>query len=102
MQGRKVELVPGDTRSNTDDAHDDARRMIERDGAITVTGSATSGEAIAAQLLYQERGVICLAGPPHSNDATGKDKRRYGFQQFFNACQSGVAIAPCHLTADYA
>src|SRR5690606_35453006 len=44
---------------------------------------------------------------------TGKDKRRYGFRHFFNAYQSGVAIAPFlaeeygkdrrayHLTADY-
>jgi len=111
--GRKVEFVTGDTQTNTDAARDGARRMIERDKAIMVTGSVTSGEAIAQQALCQERGVIYMSGLTHSNDTTGKDKRRYGFRHFFNAYQSGVAIAPFlaeaygkdrrayHLTADY-
>ncbi len=54
-----------------------------------------------------------MAGLTHSNDTTGKDKRRYGFRHFFNAYMSGQAIAPqlkdemgterraYHLTADY-
>lgn len=111
--GKKVQFVTGDTQTNTDAARDGARRMIERDGAIMVTGSVTSGEAIAVQSLCQEKGVIYMAGLTHSNDTTGKDKRRYGFRHFFNAHQSGVAIAPLlaseygtdrrayHLTADY-
>ena len=111
--GRKVEYVTGDTQTNTDAARDGARRMIERDRAIMVTGSVTSGEAIAQQSLCQEMGVIYMSGLTHSNDTTGKDKRRYGFRHFFNAYQSGVAIAPFlakeygtdrrayHLTADY-
>lgn len=113
LLGRKVEFVTGDTQTNTDAARDGARRMIERDKAIMVTGSVTSGEAIAQQALCQERGVIYMSGLTHSNDTTGKDKRRYGFRHFFNAYQSGVAIAPFlaeaygkdrrayHLTADY-
>src|SRR5690554_743028 len=36
--GKKVEYVTGDTQTNTDAARDGARRMIERDGAIMVTG----------------------------------------------------------------
>ncbi|HUH76805.1 MAG TPA: ABC transporter substrate-binding protein, partial [Devosia sp.] len=111
--GKKVSYVTGDTQTNTDVARDGARRMIERDRAIMVTGSVTSGEAIAVQSLCQEMGVIYMAGLTHSNDTTGKDKRRYGFRHFFNAYQSGVAIAPFlaqqygkerrayHLTADY-
>jgi ABC-type branched-subunit amino acid transport system substrate-binding protein len=58
-------------------------------------------------------GVIFMAGLTHSNDTTGKDKRRYGFRHFFNAYQSGTALGPVlseaygtdrrayHLTADY-
>ncbi|MHA6692593.1 substrate-binding protein [Devosia sp. A449] len=111
--GKKVSFVTGDTQTNTDAARDGARRMIERDHAIMVTGSVTSGEAIAQQSLCQEMGVIYMSGLTHSNDTTGKDKRRFGFRHFFNAYQSGVAIAPYlaqqygkerrayHLTADY-
>jgi ABC-type branched-subunit amino acid transport system substrate-binding protein len=69
--------------------------------------------AIAVQALAQEMGTIFMAGLTHSNDTTGKDRRRYGFRHFFNAHMSGAALAPVlqaeygderqvyHLTADY-
>jgi branched-chain amino acid transport system substrate-binding protein len=54
-----------------------------------------------------------MCGLTHSNDTTGKDRRRYGFRHFFNAYMSGMALGPVlaeaygkdrrafHLTADY-
>ena len=111
--GKKVVSVTGDTQTKADAARDSARRMIERDGAIMITGGSSSGVAVAVQGLCQEMGVIFMAALTHSNDTTGKDKKRYGFRHFFNAYQSGVALGPklgevygndrvaYHLTADY-
>jgi branched-chain amino acid transport system substrate-binding protein len=111
--GKKVVFVTGDTQTKADAARDSARRMIERDGAIMISGGSSSGVAIAVQGLCQEMGVIFMAALTHSNDTTGKDKKKYGFRHFFNAYQSGIAIAPVlgetygkdrvayHLTADY-
>ncbi|MGV3651493.1 MAG: substrate-binding protein [Devosia sp.] len=111
--GKKVEYVTSDSQTLSDVARAGATRMIERDGAIMITGGSSSGEAIAVQSLCQEMGVIFMAGLTHSNDTTGKDKRRYGFRHFFNAYQSGIALGPVlgeaygkdrvayHLTADY-
>ncbi|GGA44013.1 substrate-binding protein [Pelagibacterium lentulum] len=111
--GKKVEFVTSDSQTLSDVARAGATRMIERDGAIMISGGSSSGEAIAVQSLCQELGVIFMAGLTHSNDTTGKDKRRYGFRHFFNAYQSGIGIAPVlaqaygtdrrayHLTADY-
>ncbi|WP_029042094.1 substrate-binding protein [Cucumibacter marinus] len=111
--GKKVTYVTGDTATGSDAARDSARRMIERDGVIMLSGGSSSGVAIAVQGLCQERGVIFMAGLTHSNDTTGKDKKRYGFRHFFNAYQSGTALAPIlgeqygtqrrayHLTSDY-
>ncbi|WP_022728832.1 substrate-binding protein [Fodinicurvata sediminis] len=111
--GKKVEYVTGDTQTKSDAARSSARRMIERDNVAMVTGGSSSGVAIAVQSLCQEMGVIFMAGLTHSNDTTGKDKRRYGFRHFFNAYMSGQALAPIledeygndrkayHLTADY-
>lgn len=111
--GKKVAFVTSDSQTKADVARAGATRMIERDGAIMVTGGSSSAEAIAVQGLCQEMGVIFMAGLTHSNDTTGKDKRRYGFRHFFNAYQSGVGLAPAivkeygadrrayHLTADY-
>ncbi len=111
--GKKVEFVTGDTQTKSDAARASAKRMIEKDGALMVTGGSSSGVAIAVQGLCQEAGVIFMAGLTHSNDTTGKDKKRNGFRHFFNAYMSGAALAPVleknygkdrnayHLTADY-
>ena len=78
-----------------------------------ITGGSSSAEAIAVQSLCQEMGIIFMAGLTHSNDTTGKDRRRYGFRHFFDAYMSGKALGPIlaadygkdrtayHLTADY-
>ena len=84
VNGMKVEYVTGDTQTKTDAARASAKRMIERDGVIMFTGGSSSGVAIASQSLGQEMGVIFMCGQTHSNDTTGKDKRRYGFRHFIN------------------
>jgi len=111
--GKKVEYVTGDTQTKSDAARASAKSMIEKDGAVMITGGSSSGVAIAVQGLCQEAGVIFMAGLTHSNDTTGKDKKANGFRHFFNAYMSGAALAPVlaarygtdrkayHLTADY-
>jgi len=111
--GKKVAFVTGDTQTKSDAARASAKRMIEKDGAVMITGGSSSGVAIAVQGLCQEAGVIFMAGLTHSNDTTGKDKRANGFRHFFNAYMSGAALGPVlekeygkerqayHLTADY-
>jgi len=111
--GKKVTYVTGDTQTKSDAARASAKRMIEKDGIIMFSGGSSSGVAVAVQSLAQEMGVVFMAGLTHSNDTTGKDKRRYGFRHFFNAYMSGAALGPVlkkemgtdrrayHLTADY-
>lgn len=111
--GKKVEYVTGDTQTKSDAARASAKRMIEKDGVIMFSGGSSSGVAVAVQSLAQEMGVIFMCGLTHSNDTTGKDRRRYGFRHFFDAYMSGKALAPVlqkaygsdrrayHLTADY-
>ena len=111
--GKKVDFVVGDTQTKADAARTSARRMIERDKIIMLTGGSSSGIAIAQQYLAAEMGIIFMAGLTHSNDTTGKDKRRYGFRHFFNAEMTGIALSPIladtygkdrrafHLTSDY-
>jgi len=113
INGKKVEYVTGDTQTKSDAARASAKSMIEKDGAVMITGGSSSGVAIAVQGLCQEAGVIFMAGLTHSNDTTGKDKKANGFRHFFNTEMSGAALAPIleknygkdrrayHLTADY-
>ena len=111
--GKKVEFVTGDTQTKSDAARASAKRMIEKDGVLMISGGSSSGVAIAVQGLCQEMGTMFMAGLTHSNDTTGKDKRRYGFRHFFNAKMTGSALGPVlkeemgterkayHLTSDY-
>ncbi|HCP80140.1 MAG TPA: branched-chain amino acid ABC transporter substrate-binding protein [Octadecabacter sp.] len=111
--GREVKYVTGDTQTKSDAARASARSMIEKDGAIMVTGGSSSGVAVAVQALCQEAGIIFMAGLTHSNDTTGKDRKANGFRHFCNSYMTGAALAPVlaaqygtdrkayHLTADY-
>lgn len=111
--GKKVEYVTGDTQTKADAARASAKRMIEKDSAIMITGGSSSSTAIAVQSLCAEAGVVFMAGLTHSNDTTGKDKSKYGFRHFFNTEMSGASLGPVleaefgkdriayHLTADY-
>ena len=112
VNGMKVQYVTGDTQSKSDPARASAKRMIEKDGVIMFSGGSSSSVAIAVQSLAQEMGIVFMCGLTHSNDTTGKDKRRYGFRHFFNTHMSGAALGPVleqmgndrrayHLTTDY-
>ena len=113
IMGKKVEYVTGDTQTKPDAARASARSMIEKDGAVMISGGSSSGVEVAVQALCQEAGIIFMAGLTHSNDTTGKDKKANGFRHFFNSYMSGAALAPVlasnygtdrkayHLTADY-
>ncbi len=113
IMGKKVEYVTGDTQTKSDAARASARSMIEKDGAVMISGGSSSGVAVAVQALCQEAGVIFMAGLTHSDDTTGKDKKANGFRHFFNSHMTGLALAPIlkdqygndrkayHLTADY-
>ena len=92
--GKKVEYVTGDTQTKSDAARASAKRMIERDGVVMVTGGSSSGVAVSVQALCQDMGVIFMAGLTHANDTTGKDRRRYGFRHFFNAHMSAASLGP--------
>ncbi len=111
--GKKVTFVSGDTQTKADAARATAKSMIEKDGAIVITGGSSSSEAVAVQGLCQEAGIIFMAGLTHANDTTGKDRKANGFRHFFNCYMSAAALAPVlekqygkerrayHLTADY-
>ena len=111
--GKEVKYVTGDTQTKSDAARAAAQSMIQKDGAVMISGGSSSGVAVAVQALCQEVGIVFLAGLTHANDTTGKDRKANGFRHFFNSYMSGAALAPIlaaqygkdrkayHLTADY-
>ena len=51
--GKKVEYVTGDTQTKPDAARASASSMIEKDGAIMITGGSSSGVAVCRTILCQ-------------------------------------------------
>ena len=89
-----VGSVSGDTATDADQARQSAQRMIQRDGAIMITGGSSSAVAIAVQELCQREKVQFMCCLTHSNDTTGKNCVRYSFREMFNAYMSAQAMVP--------
>ncbi|MFC7080684.1 substrate-binding protein [Halorussus caseinilyticus] len=92
--GNQVEFVSGDTATDADTARQTARRMIQRDRAIMLSGGSSSAVAIAIQELCQREKVQYMCCLTHSNDTTGKSCVRYSFREMFNAYMSAQALVP--------
>jgi len=100
LLGKTVDYVEGDTATDADTARKSAKRMIDRDNAVMVSGGSSSAVAIAVQELCQSKKVMFMACLTHSNDTTGKDCGRHGFREMFNAYMTGQALAPV-VTKEY-
>ncbi|MGR3583670.1 MAG: ABC transporter substrate-binding protein, partial [Pseudooceanicola nanhaiensis] len=49
--GKEVKFVTGDTQTKSDAARASAKSMIEKDGAVMISGGSSSGVAVAVQGL---------------------------------------------------
>lgn len=55
--GEKVEYVTGDVQTKSDAARTSAKSMIEKDGAVMISGGSSSGPAVVVQVLCQDAGT---------------------------------------------
>ncbi|MFC4549439.1 MULTISPECIES: substrate-binding protein [Halorussus] len=92
--GEQIQFVSGDTATDADTARQTARRMIQRDKAIMLSGGSSSAVAIAIQELCQREKVQYMCCLTHSNETTGTNCVRYSFREMFNAYMSAQALVP--------
>ena len=111
--GMKVTTTEGDTQSKPAVARDGAQRMIERDGAVMITGGSSTGVALAVSALCQEKGVIFMATLTHGDETTNQNCHKHTFRRYNDAYMSAQSLARTlvtkygtgrwfHITADYA
>ncbi|WP_205254477.1 MULTISPECIES: substrate-binding protein [Halorussus] len=91
---QQIEFVSGDTATDADTARQTARRMIQRDQAIMLSGGSSSAVAIAIQELCQRERVQYQCCLTHSNETTGSNCVRYSFREMFNAYMTAQALVP--------
>ena len=92
--GNQIQFVSGDTATDADTARQTARRMIQRDKAIMLSGGSSSAVAIAIQELCQREKVQYMCCLTHSNETTGSNCVRYSFREMFNAYMTAQALVP--------
>lgn len=111
--GSKLKTSVGDSESKPAVARDNAQRMIERDGAIMITGGSSTGVAVAVSALCQAKNTIFMATLTHGDETTNQNCHKHTFRRYNDAYMSAQSLAKTlvakygtgrwfHITADYA
>ena len=82
LDGRKVEIIPGDNKSDAKESALSAQKLINS-GVIAVIGSYGSTVTEAAQRLYDEKGIVHIA-----TASTATRLTEHGYKRFFRICSS--------------
>jgi branched-chain amino acid transport system substrate-binding protein len=113
IMGMKVRAVEADDQTKQDVARDNAQRMIERDGAVMITGGSSTGTAIAVSALCQSKKTIFMATLTHGDETTNQNCHKVTFRRYNDAYMSAQSMAKTmvtkygtgkwfYITADYA
>jgi branched-chain amino acid transport system substrate-binding protein len=68
--GRKIELVPRDTKGNADEAVRVSRELILKDNADFLVGTLTSAEGPAVSTIAKENKIVFIAPIPKTDQLT--------------------------------
>ncbi len=112
VMGVPLRASVGDDQTKADVAVANARRMIERDGAVMITGGSSTGTAVAVSALCQEMKTIFMATLTHGDEPSNENCHYHTFRRYNNAHMSAHAMATTlvkrygagrwfHITADY-
>ena len=110
--GMKVQTSVGDDQTTAGVARDNAQRMIDRDGAVMITGGSSTGTAVAVSGLCQQKGSLFMATLTHGDETTNQNCHKHTFRRYNDAYMSAQALARTliskygtgswfHITADY-
>jgi branched-chain amino acid transport system substrate-binding protein len=112
IMGMHVRTSVGDDQTTADVARDNAQRMIDRDGAVMITGGSSTGTALAVSALCQAKKTIFMAALTHGDETTNQNCHRHTIRRYNDAYMSAHALASTllhrygagrwfHITADY-
>jgi branched-chain amino acid transport system substrate-binding protein len=92
--GRKLELVPRDTKGNADEAVRVSRELILKENVDFLVGTLTSAEGPAVSVVAKENKIVFIAPIPKTDQLTAKDKLHpYVFRVAANTTIEGRSAA---------
>ncbi len=112
VMGMQIQESVGDDQTKAPVAVENARRMIERDGAVMITGGSSTATAVAVSALCQEKKTIFMATLTHGDETTNDNCHYHTFRRYNTAHMSAQAMARTmlskygtgnwfYITADY-
>lgn len=91
--GRKVELVPRDSKSQVEQTYKNVTELIEQEQVSMVFGGSASSVAIAASDVCRQKGVIFFGTLTYSTATTGSEGNRYTFRECYNSWMGAKTLA---------
>jgi branched-chain amino acid transport system substrate-binding protein len=92
--GRKIELVPRDTKGNADEAVRVSRELILKENVDFLVGTLTSAEGPAVSVVAKENKIVFIANIPKTDQLTAPDKLHpYVFRVAANTTMEGRSAA---------
>jgi len=91
INGRKIEIITYDTKSNSNEAGNCVTRLITSDNVVAVLGEVASGRSLAGGAVCQERKVPMIS--PSSTNPKVTAGRDYVFRVCFIDPFQGFAVA---------
>jgi branched-chain amino acid transport system substrate-binding protein len=92
--GRKIELLPRDTKGNADEAVRVSRELILKENVDFLVGTLTSAEGPAVSVVAKENKVVFIAPIPKTDQLTASDKLHpYVFRVAANTTMEGRSAA---------
>ena len=112
VMGMMLKESLGDDETKAPTAVANAERMIDRDGAVMITGGSSTGTAVAVSAKCQQKNTIFMATLTHGDETTDSGCHKVTFRRYNNAHMSAQAMAKTlltkygtgtwfHITADY-
>ena len=92
--GRRIELLPRDTKGNADEAVRVARELVLKENVDFLVGTLTSAEGPAVSVVAKENKIVFIAAIPKTDQLTAPDKLHpYVFRVAANTTTEGRAAA---------
>ena len=112
VMGVQLKESVGDDETKPPTAVANVDRMVDRDGAVMITGGSSTGTAVAVSARCQQKKTIFMATLTHGDETTDSGCHKVTFRRYNNAHMSARAMAKTllskygtgtwfHIVADY-
>ena len=92
--GRKIEIVPRDSKGDANEAVRVSRELILKDNVDFLVGTLTSAEGPAVSVVAKENKIVFIANIPKTDQLTAPDKLHpYVFRTAANTTMEGRSAA---------